>query len=113
MKALGVATLALLVSCLIGGAGALAASAQTEVARFAAATVTEDQGARVVVSNLTTPARDSNVPCHLQVTFYGSESAVINQERSCHSARRTKQNRPLSFGVTLDNFRTIRPCRMI
>ena len=101
MKALGFAALALSISCSIGRASPLAASAQTEVVRFAAATVTDDQGARAVVSNVSASASDSNAACHVQVTFYGSESAVINQERSCHSARRTKQNRPLSFGITL------------
>jgi hypothetical protein len=80
MKAEGLAALALLVSCSIGHAAPLAASAQTEVARFAATTVTADQSARAVVSNLVASASDSNVTCHMQVTFFGSDGAVINKE---------------------------------
>jgi hypothetical protein len=80
MKAKGLAALALLVSCSIGHAAPLAASAQTEVARFAATTVTADQGARAIISNLAASASDSNVACHTQVTFYGTDGAVINKE---------------------------------
>jgi hypothetical protein len=80
MKALGFAALALSISCSIGRASPLAASAQTEVVRFAAATVTDDQGARAVVSNVSASASDSNAACHVQVTFYGSDGSVINKE---------------------------------
>ena len=74
------AALAMLVSCSISRAGPLGASAQNEVARFAAATITDDQGARAVVSNVTAPARNSNVACHVQVTFFGSDGSVIDRE---------------------------------
>jgi hypothetical protein len=80
MKANGLTALALLASCSISHAAPLVASAQTEVARFAATTVTADQGARAVISNLATSASDPNVACHMQVIFYGSDGAVINKE---------------------------------
>lgn len=80
MKALGFAALALLISWSIGCASPLPAAAQTEVARFAAATITDDQGARAIVSNVRASARDSNVACHVQVTFYGPDGSVINKE---------------------------------
>ena len=80
MKANGLAALALLASCSISHAAPPVASAQTEVARFAATTVTADQGARAVISNLATSASDPNVACHMQVIFYGSDGAVINKE---------------------------------
>ena len=80
MKAKSLAALALLVSCSIGRAAPLPASAQTEVARFAATTVTADQGARALISNLAESASDLNVACHMQATFYGSDGAIINKE---------------------------------
>jgi hypothetical protein len=80
MKANGWRALMLLVSCSIGHAAPAARSAQTEVARFAATTVTADQGGRLVVSNVSPSQSNSNVACHMQATFYGSEGAVINKE---------------------------------
>jgi hypothetical protein len=89
MKAIGFAALALLVGCSVGHAGQLGASVKTEVARFAAATLTDDQGARVVVSNVTVPPSDSNTACHVQVTFYGASGAVINTEEQALKAGAT------------------------
>ena len=80
MKTIRLVVLALLVRCSIGHAAPLAASAQTDVARFTATTVTADQGARAVISNLAASASDSNTTCHMQVTFYGSDGAIINKE---------------------------------
>jgi hypothetical protein len=80
MKAKGWRALVLLVSCSIGHAAPASGSAQTEVARFAATTVTADQGARLVVSNVAPSPSNSNVACHMQATFYGSDGAIINKE---------------------------------
>jgi hypothetical protein len=80
MKAKGWRALVLLVSCSIGHAAPAAGSAPTEVARFAATTVTADQGARLVISNVAPAASNFNVACHMHATFYGSDGAVINNE---------------------------------
>lgn len=66
------------VSCSIVGAAPVAASAQTEVARFAATTVSDGQGARAVISNVSASETDRAVaPCKIQVRFFGPDGSLV------------------------------------
>lgn len=66
------------VSCSIVGAAPPAASAQTEVARFAATTVSDGQGARAVISNVSASGTDRDAaPCKVQVRFFGPDGSLV------------------------------------
>jgi hypothetical protein len=78
MKIILFATLALA----IGGSAAqtdkLAASTRPEGARFAAVSVTNDQGVRAIVSNIIAPANGAHLaPCQVQVSFFGADGSLI------------------------------------
>jgi hypothetical protein len=75
-----VAALSILAICSIGRADPLGSQAQTEVARFAAVTMTDDQGARAIVSNVTASAVDSDVACPVGVTFVDSDGSLTDRE---------------------------------
>jgi hypothetical protein len=65
-------------SCSIVGAAPPAASAQTEVARFAATTVSDGQGARAVISNVSASGTDRDAaPCKVQVRFFGPDGSLV------------------------------------
>lgn len=64
-----------LLACVTGDAAA--APSQTEVANFAALTVSTDQSARVVISNITAPGEGTNPPpCHVEVKFFGPDGSL-------------------------------------
>lgn len=56
---------------------AAAAPSQAEVAIFAALTVSADQSARVVISNITASGEGTNPPpCHIEVKFFGPDGSL-------------------------------------
>lgn len=42
--------------------------------------MTDEQGARAIVSNVTASAVDSDVACHVEVTFVGTDGSPTNRE---------------------------------
>ena len=59
---------------------AAAAPLQTDVAIFAALTVSTDQSARVVISNVSTSGDGTNVaPCQVRVRFFGPDGSLADQ----------------------------------
>lgn len=59
---------------------AAAAPLQTEVAVFAALTVSTDQSARVVISNVTASGDGTNHPsCQVQVKFFGPDGSLADE----------------------------------
>lgn len=62
----------------IGNAAQLPAPGQTELARFAAVTVSSGQGARAVVSNVIDVDKDVNsAPCQVQVKFFDPDGSLV------------------------------------
>lgn len=67
-----------LLACVTGDAAA--APPQTEVAIFAALTVSTDQSARVVISNVTASDEGTNPPpCQVQVKFFGPDGSLADE----------------------------------
>jgi hypothetical protein len=67
-----------LLACVTGDA--VAAPLQAEVAVFAALTVSTDQSARVVISNVTAPDDETNPsPCQMQVKFFGPDGSLADE----------------------------------
>ena len=65
-------------ACIIGDA--VAAPAQTEVAIFAALTVSNEQSVRVLISNVTASGEGTNPPpCQVQVKFFGSDGSLADE----------------------------------
>ena len=59
-------------------AGDLEASPRTEGARFAAMSLTKDQGMRAIISNVLAPANGTHLaPCQVQVSFFGADGSLI------------------------------------
>jgi hypothetical protein len=78
MKIAVSAALALAFGSLAGQAGELAATPRTEGARFAAMSLTKDQGVRAIISNVLAPANGTHlVPCQVQVSFFGADGSLI------------------------------------
>ena len=49
-----------------------------EGVRFAAMSLTKDQGVRAVISNVLVPANDAHLaPCQVQVSFFGADGSLI------------------------------------
>jgi hypothetical protein len=47
-------------------------------ARFAAMSLTEDQGARAIISNVLVPANGNHLaPCQVQVSFFGADGSLV------------------------------------
>ena len=66
------------VACATGGAAG--APLQTDVAVFAALTISADQSARVVISNVTAPRDGTNPsPCQVQVKFFGPDGSAAEE----------------------------------
>lgn len=67
-----------LLACVTGDAAA--APLQTEVAVFAALTVSTDQSARVVISNVTASGDGTNPhSCQVQVKFFGPDGSLADE----------------------------------
>jgi hypothetical protein len=72
------AALGLAIGGSAGQAGELAALPRIEGARFAAMSLTKDQGMRAVVSNVVAPANGTHLaPCQVQVRFFGADGSLI------------------------------------
>jgi hypothetical protein len=77
MKSIFFATCGYFLACITGDAAA--APAQTEVAIFAALTVSNDQSVRVLISNVTASGEGTNPPlCQVQVKFFGSDGTLAD-----------------------------------
>jgi hypothetical protein len=62
----------------IGSSAAIAASPRAEGARFAAMSLTKDQGARATISNVLAPANGAHLaPCQVRVSFFGADGSLI------------------------------------
>jgi hypothetical protein len=78
MKIAVFAALALAISSSAGQAGELAATPRTEGTRFAAMSLTKDQGVRAIISNVLAPANGTHLaPCQVQVSFFGADGSLI------------------------------------
>ena len=76
MKKILLATFALAISSSAGQA--VAASPRAEGAHFAAMSLTKDQGARAIISNVLVPADGAHLaPCQVRVSFFGADGSPI------------------------------------
>jgi hypothetical protein len=54
------------------------ASPPVESARFAAVSLTKDQGVRAIISNVLVPAKGTNLPpCQVQVSFFNADASLV------------------------------------
>ena len=61
-------------------ANELAASPRTQGARFAAVSLTKDQGVRAIISNVLAPEDGIRLaPCPVQVSFFGADGSMIGK----------------------------------
>ena len=78
MKTAVFAMLALTTGSSAVQADQLIASSRTTGVRFAAVSITKDQGVRAVISNVLAPANGAHLgPCPVEVSFFGSDGAKI------------------------------------
>ena len=78
MKIIVFAALALAIGCSTGLADPLVTSRGVEAARFAAMSLTKDQSARAVISNVLVPAHGADLtPCQVRVSFFGADGSLI------------------------------------
>ena len=78
MKKIAFAALALAIGSSASQAGDLGASPRAEGARFAAVSLTKDQGVRAIISNVLAPANATHLaPCQVQVSFFGADGSLI------------------------------------
>ena len=76
MKKILSATFALAIGSSAGQV--IAASPRAEEARFAAMSLTKDQGVRAIISNVLTPADGAHpAPCQVRVSFFGADGSPI------------------------------------
>ena len=77
MKAILLVALAIAAGFSASGANELAASPRAEGARFAAMSLTKDQGVRAIISNVLVPANSHLAPCQVQVSFFNADGSLI------------------------------------
>lgn len=78
MKIIAFAALGLAIGSSASNAGELAAPSRAEGARFAAMSLTKDQGVRAIISNVLAPANGTHpAPCQVQVSFFGADGSLI------------------------------------
>jgi hypothetical protein len=78
MKIVVFAALTLAIGCSTGRADQLVTSRGVEGARFAAMSLTKDQSARAIISNVLAPAdRADLTPCQVRVSFFGADGSLI------------------------------------
>jgi hypothetical protein len=78
MKIILFAAFALAIVSSSGQADDLAASSEAKGARFAAMSLTNDQGLRAIISNVLAPANGAHLaPCQVQVSFFGADGSPI------------------------------------
>ena len=78
MKIIVFAASALAIGCSTGLADQLVTSRGVEGARFAAMSLTKDQSARAIISNVLVPANGADLtPCQVRVSFFGADGSLI------------------------------------
>jgi hypothetical protein len=77
MKIIVVAALGLATFSSASQAGELEASPRAEGARFAAMSLTKDQGVRAIISNVLAANGANLAPCQVQVSFFGADGSLI------------------------------------
>jgi hypothetical protein len=78
MRTVVFAALAFAIGCSAGLADQVAISRGVEGARFAAMSLTKDQSARAIISNVLTPAEGSRLtPCQVRVSFFDADGSLI------------------------------------
>jgi len=78
MRIIAFAALALAVGCSTGLADQLVTSRWVEGIRFAAVSLTKDQSARAIISNVLAPADGADLtPCQVRVSFFGADGSPI------------------------------------
>ena len=78
MKLILFSALALAIGSSASHADDLAASPQAKGARFAAMSLTKDQGLRAIISNVLATANGTHLaPCQVQVSFFGADGSLI------------------------------------
>ncbi len=78
MKIIAFAALGLVIGSSVSQAGELPGSSRAEGARFAAMSLTKDQGVRAIISNVLAPTNGTHLaPCQVQVSFFGADGSLI------------------------------------
>jgi hypothetical protein len=80
MKAILFTALALAIGIATSRANELVASPRSQSARFAAMSLTTDQGVRAIISNVLAPEDAVHLaPCPVQVSFFGADGSLIGK----------------------------------
>jgi hypothetical protein len=80
MRIVVFAALAFAVGCSAGLADQVAISRGVEGARFAAMSLTRDQSARAIISNVLSPAEGTHLtPCQVRVRFFDADGSLIGE----------------------------------
>ena len=78
MRTIAFAALALAIGSSASQAGELVPSHPADGVRFAAMSLTKDQGVRAIISNVLAPANGAHLaPCQVQVSFFGADGSLI------------------------------------
>jgi hypothetical protein len=78
MREIAFAALALAIGSSASQAGDLGSSHPADGVRFAAMSLTKDQGVRAIISNVLAPANGAHLaPCPVQVSFFGADGSLI------------------------------------
>jgi hypothetical protein len=78
MKTAVFAALVLAIGSSAGQAGDLGPSHPADGVRFAAMSLTKDQGVRAIISNVLAPGNSAHLaPCQAQVSFFGADGSLI------------------------------------
>ena len=78
MKTIAFAASALAIGCSTGIADQLVTSRGVEGARFVAMSLTKDQNARAIISNVLVPVDGADLtPCQVRVSFFGADGSLI------------------------------------
>jgi hypothetical protein len=80
MKIIAIAAFAVAISSSTSRADQLAASARAEGTRFAAMSLTKEQGVRALISNVLAPTNNAHpVACEVLVSFFDADGSVIGK----------------------------------
>jgi hypothetical protein len=78
MRKIAFGALALAIGSSASQAGDLVPSHPADGVRFAAMSLTKDQGMRAIISNILAPANGAHLaPCQVQVSFFGADGSLI------------------------------------
>ena len=102
MKTAVFAALVLAIGSSAGQAGDLGPSHPADGVRFAAMSLTKDQGVRAIISNVLAPGNSAHLaPCQAQVSFFGADGSLIGNammvklKRFRRSTPRSRHHNPL------------------